>query len=99
MNDRYKFFADWAAKSAPFVFWISAFTYPTGFTTSLLQRYSRRHQAAIDKLEFDFLPIPKPLKDISEHAKDGCFVTGLYLEGAKWNPDKQCLMEPEVMEL
>lgn len=36
LNDRYNFFATWAAKHAPFVFWISAFTYPTGFTTSLL---------------------------------------------------------------
>jgi len=100
LNERYKFFADWAAKSAPFVFWISAFTYPTGFTTSLLQRFSRKPNGApIDKLEFDFIPIPKALKDISENAKDGAYITGLYLEGAKWNFDKQCLMEPEVMEL
>jgi len=31
--------------------------------------------------------------------KEGAFITGLYLEGAKWNLEKQCLMEPEVMEL
>jgi len=31
--------------------------------------------------------------------KDGAFITGLYLEGAKWNLEKMCLMEPEVMEL
>jgi len=36
LNDRYKFFELWATKMAPHVFWISAFTYPTGFTTSLL---------------------------------------------------------------
>lgn len=89
LNERYKFFADWASKSAPFVFWISAFTYPTGFTTSLLQRFSRKPNGApIDKLEFDFIPIPKALKDVNEHAKDGAFITGLYLEGAKWNFDK-----------
>lgn len=100
LNERYKFFADWAAKSAPYVFWISAFTYPTGFTTSLLQRFSRKPNGApIDKLEFDFIPIPKALKDVNEHAKDGAYITGLYLEGAKWNFEKQCLMEPEVMEL
>jgi dynein heavy chain len=58
LTERYKFFSDWAAKNAPHVFWIGAFTYPTGFTTSLLQRYSRRGGApSIDKLEFDFIPI------------------------------------------
>lgn len=85
---------------APHVFWISAFTYPTGFTTSLLQRFSRKPNGApIDKLEFDFIPHQKSIKEISESAKEGAYITGLYLEGAKWNFDKQCLMEPEVMEL
>ena len=50
-------------------------------------------------MEFDFIPMIKPAKDINEHAKEGAFITGLYLEGAKWNFEKQCLMEPDVMEL
>ena len=100
LNERYKFFETWSIKQAPFCFWISAFTYPTVFTTSLLQRYSRKAgMPSIDKLEFDFLPVIKPAKDIAEHAKDGAYITGLYLEGGKWNFDKQCLNEPEVMEL
>lgn len=98
--DRYAFLAQWAAKSAPHVFWIGAFTYPTGFTTSLLQRYSRKGGSpSIDKLEFDFIPIGKQVKDVTEPPKDGSYITGLYLEGAKWNFEKMCLMEPDVMEL
>jgi dynein heavy chain len=42
LKERYKFFETWANKGAPFVFVISYFTYPTGFTTSLLQKYSRK---------------------------------------------------------
>ena len=97
---RYEFFETWAQKGAPFVFVISYFTYPTGFTTSLLQKYSRKAGSqSIDKLEFDFIPTQKPVSDITEVVKDGAFITGLSLEGAKWNADKQCLMEPDVMEL
>lgn len=100
LSERYHFFAHWGAKTAPHCFWIGAFTYPTGFTTSLLQRYSRRGGApSIDKLEFDFIPIAKPMKDITEPPKDGAYISGLYLEGAKWNFEKMTLMEPEVMEL
>ncbi len=100
LTERYNFLSTWGAKMAPHCFWIGAFTYPTGFTTSLLQRYSRRGGApSIDKLEFDFIPIQKAQKDITEPAKDGAYITGLYLEGAKWNFEKMNLCEPEVMEL
>ena len=58
LRARYAFFHTWSVKGTPFHFWIGAFTYPTGFTTSLLQRFSRKASGApIDKLEFDFIPI------------------------------------------
>jgi dynein heavy chain len=100
LRARYDFLAVWSQKGIPFHFWIGAFTYPTGFTTSLLQRFSRKASGApIDKLEFDFVPVPKEPREIAEHPKDGAFISGLFLEGAKWNPEKLCLCEPEVMEL
>lgn len=100
LKERYHFFELWAQKGQPFVYHISYFTYPTGFTTSLLQRFSRKAGSpSIDRLEFDFIPTQKAVSDISEVVKEGAFITGLYLEGAKWNIEKQCLMEPEVMEL
>ena len=100
LKDRYAFFQLWAQKGQPFVFNISYFMYPTGFTTSLLQKFSRKKGSpSIDRLEFEFIPLQKPAADISEVISNGAFVTGLFLEGAKWNLDKQCLMEPEVMEL
>lgn len=100
LKARYEFLAHWAAKGKPFVYHISYFTYPTGFTTSLLQTFSRKAGSpSIDRLEFDFITTQKQVTDISEPLRDGAFVTGLYLEGAKWNLEKQCLMEPEVMEL
>ena len=35
LRARYEFFTIWSLKGMPFHFWIGAFTYPTGFTTSL----------------------------------------------------------------
>jgi len=100
LNNRYEFFREWTIKGSRLHFWIGAFTYPTGFTTSLLQRFSRKASGApIDKLEFDFLPVPKEPNEITEHPKDGAFITGLFLEGAKWDFEKLCLCEPDVMEL
>lgn len=79
---------------------LSYFTYPTGFTTSLLQKFSRKAGSpSIDRLEFDYIPSQKAVGDITEHVKDGACISGLFIEGAKWNTEKLCLMEPEVMEL
>lgn len=100
LKDRYGFLNKWAMKGIPFTFWIGAFTYPTGFTTSLLQRFSRKASGApIDKLEFDFIPVQKEPHEINEYPKDGAYITHLQLEGAKWDYEKLCLMEPQVMEL
>lgn len=100
LDKRYSFLRTWSVKGMPFHFWIGAFTYPTGFTTALQQRYSRKSQGVpIDKLEFDFITFPKDPKDITEHPKDGAFISGLYIEGGKWDNEKYCLKEPDVMEL
>jgi len=92
LNERMDFFSKWCAKGLPYCFLISAFMYPNGFNTALLQRFSRRSFGAnivsIDRLDFDFIIIPRPVNDITEYAKDGAYVTGLILEGAKWNKDK-----------
>lgn len=86
----------WAAKGIPVTFWIGAFTYPTGFTTSVLQKFSRysRSGAPIDRLEFDFLPVNKAAHEITEHPKDGAYIVKLYLEGAAWDIEKLTLCEP-----
>lgn len=98
--NRYEFFDVWGQKSAPFCFWLGAFTYPTGFTTSLLQRFSRKSSGApIDQLQFEFIPIPRPAHEVIEHPKDGAYIRDLYLEGAKWDYDLNALTDANPMEL
>lgn len=100
LSARYDFFKNWVTKGTPTVFWISAFTFPAGFTTSLLQRFSRKQDSPpIDRLEFDFIPQTKAEAEFMDGPKDGAYITGLYLEGAKWDEEKLCLTEPQVMEL
>lgn len=103
LNDRMHFFHEWCHRGLPYVFSMNAFTYPQGFTTALLQRFSRKSFGAnivsIDRLEFDFIMVQKAKCDITDYAKDGAYVHGLLLEGAKWNMDKMYLCEPEIMEL
>jgi len=51
MNDlerRVQQLSDWAFKGQPNVFWISGFSFPTGFTTALQQQSSRKLNISID---------------------------------------------------
>lgn len=65
LQKRYDFFSVWATKAAPYVYWLGAFTFPTGFTTCLMQRLSRKpNQAPIDQLTFEFTPINRPVPEI-----------------------------------
>jgi dynein heavy chain len=100
LSARYHFFREWVATGTPNAFWISAFTFPTGFTTSLLQRFSRKKDSPpIDRLDFDFIVQTRKLAEFMEGPKDGAYIWGLYLEGGKWDEEKGTLCEPEVMEL
>ena len=67
--------------------------------TDNVERYAYRAAEMLQNKGFDFIPIGKAIKDITEPPKDGSYISGLYLEGAKWNFEKMNLMEPEVMEL
>ena len=100
LNERYSHFTDWAFKALPTVFWISAFTYPTGFTTALLQKFSRKpNSSPIDALEFECIIDGRQPSEVYEGPRDGALLTGMYLEGAKWEIGEDHLLEPESMAL
>lgn len=46
--------AKWVEDGYPTVFWLSGFTYPSGFLTAVLQTTARKNSIPIDTLSFDF---------------------------------------------
>mmetsp|Transcript_14531 Transcript_14531/g.44899 ORF Transcript_14531/g.44899 Transcript_14531/m.44899 type:complete len:1962 (-) Transcript_14531:344-6229(-) len=89
----------WIDEGLPRCFWLPGFTYPTGFLTALLQTSARKNGVAIDTLSWDFPIVLTPPASITQHAKDGSYCSGLFLEGARWDFDSSCLTEPIPMEL
>lgn len=45
---------DWIHKGQPHLFWISGFSFPTGFTTALQQQSARRQSVPIDNFIWEF---------------------------------------------
>ena len=89
----------WIEKELPKVFWLAGFTYPTGFLTALLQTTARKNGIAIDTLTWEFPIINEKEEDVKVPAKEGAYISGLYLEGARWKSEGACLTEPLPMEL
>lgn len=97
--ERIEQLAKWVENTYPKVYWVTGFTYPTGFLTAVLQTTARRSSIPIDTLSFDFSIVNLTEKEILQVPKDGVYVKGMFLEGAGWDVENGCLCEPEPMEL
>ena len=89
---------NWASGNTPAVWWLGGFTFPTGFLTAILQQTARKENVSIDSLSWEFVVMKE--ENITEPpAEGGAYMSGLFLEGAKWDYSKGCLGEPAPMEL
>ncbi|RYH30569.1 hypothetical protein EON65_04765 [archaeon] len=96
---RLQFLTQWIEKGIPAAFWISGFFFPQGFLTAILQNYARKYAYPIDTVAFSFVMYDKPVQDIKAKASDGCYIYGLFLEGARWDPKIKSLIDPKPKEL
>ena len=73
---------------------------PESYLTALVQATCRKNGWPLDKstLYTQVTEWETP-EDVNERAHQGCFVTGLYLEGASWDVEKRCLtrQKPKVL--
>ncbi|KAA0723088.1 Dynein heavy chain 2, axonemal [Triplophysa tibetana] len=93
-------FAHWAETAhPPFLFWLSGFTFPTGFLTAVLQISARQHNVSVDNLSWEFTVTTVDDNKLLLPPKDGVLIQGLYLEGAGWDKKASCLVEAEPMQL
>ena len=92
LNERITFFKDWYEKGTPTCFCISRFSFPQAFLTGTLQNYARKHGCEIDLLTFEFKIMDYTTWDkVTDKPEDGCYVYGMFLEGARWNYDTHLL--------
>uniref|UniRef100_G1NZY7 Dynein axonemal heavy chain 2 n=1 Tax=Myotis lucifugus TaxID=59463 RepID=G1NZY7_MYOLU len=90
----------WASRARPpVIFWLSGFTFPTGFLTAVLQSSARQNNISVDCLSWEFIVSTVDDSNLVYPPKDGVWVRGLYLEGAGWDRKSSCLVEAEPMQL
>jgi len=66
----------------------------------MLQNYARKHVIAIDRLGFEFKILDNTTHQaITQKPEDGCYIYGMFLEGARWSNEIHALADSKPKEL
>jgi dynein heavy chain len=90
LSARLNFYSNWIENGTPKVTWFSGLFFTQSFITGTLQNYARRQHVPIDECGFDFEvvhPSNGTAESITTSPEHGSYITGLFLEGARWDID------------
>ncbi|XP_054466216.1 dynein axonemal heavy chain 10 [Anoplopoma fimbria] len=97
---RYEQYHYWVDEGEPKVMWLSGLHIPESYLTALVQAACRKNGWPLD-LSTLYTQVTQYCSEdeISDRPGQGCFVSGLYLEGADWDTEKGCLVKskPKVL--
>jgi len=96
--ERLQFFQDWVEYGTPNVFWISGFYFTQSFLTGVAQNFARKFKIPIDHVGFQF-DVLDCYGEIDSRPKNGAYVRGLFMEGAKWDLQTKAIGEsnPKIL--
>jgi dynein heavy chain len=95
----------WLTSSRPAVYWLTGFFNPQGMLTAMKQEVCRRHQKDANKWALDDIIYHtevthyEKVDHIKQGPPEGCYIHGLFLEGAAWSKENTMLCESEPKTL
>uniref|UniRef100_A0A803TD88 Dynein axonemal heavy chain 10 n=1 Tax=Anolis carolinensis TaxID=28377 RepID=A0A803TD88_ANOCA len=97
---RYLQYTSWVEEGEPSVMWLSGLHIPESYLTALVQATCRKNGWPLDRSTL-YTQVTKyrTAEEVTERPGQGCFVSGLYLEGADWDLQNGCLIKskPKVL--
>lgn len=97
---RFKQYRAWIDIEEPKVIWLSGLHIPESYLTALIQTTCRAKGWALDKSTmFTNVTKNRDASEVTKRLEQGTYVQGLYIEGARWNGDTDCLDYQKPKEL
>ncbi|KOC59002.1 Dynein heavy chain 10, axonemal [Habropoda laboriosa] len=85
-------YASWSSASEPIVLWLAGLHIPETYLAALMQMACCRNNWSLDRsLTYTAVSRFTMPEKMEEKPDQGCYVSGLYLEGARWDMEEQCL--------
>ncbi|CAL8343019.1 unnamed protein product [Lota lota] len=97
---RFTQYSCWVEEGEPNVMWLSGLHIPESYLTALVQATCRKNGWPLDRSTL-YTQVTQYLseEEVNEKPGQGCFVSGLYLEGADWDVEEGCLVRSKAKVL
>jgi len=100
---RFKQYMDWVTHGDPHVMWLSGLGIPESYLTALVQATCRAKNWPLDKstlyTRVTSYTHESQLPADGTRDESGCYVQGLFLEGASWDLERGCLAQQRPKQL
>ncbi|XP_012283270.1 dynein beta chain, ciliary [Orussus abietinus] len=90
----------WSADFAlPASVWLAGFFNPQSLLTAIMQSTARRYELPLDKMCLHCDVTKKTKEEIAAAPRDGAYVHGIFMEGARWDTQAGIIMDSRQKEL
>ncbi|XP_030610318.1 dynein axonemal heavy chain 9 isoform X3 [Archocentrus centrarchus] len=83
----------------PSVVWLAGFFNPQSFLTAIMQAIARRNEWPLDSMCLQCDVTKKNREDFSSPPREGAYIHGLYMEGARWDTQTGMIVDARLKEL
>jgi dynein heavy chain, axonemal len=94
------FISEWTTDfKVPCSVWLGGLFNPQSFLTAIMQVTARKNEWPLDRMTLQIEVTKKQKDECSYSFKDGSYIHGLYMEGARWDVQLGLLADAKVKEL
>jgi len=79
--------------------WLSGFFNPQSFLTAIMQSTARKNELPLDKMCLVCEVTKKNKEEMGMAPREGAYIHGLYMEGARWDINLGTISESRLKEL
>ncbi|XP_078510053.1 dynein axonemal heavy chain 17 isoform X6 [Lissotriton helveticus] len=83
----------------PNAVWLTGFFNPQSFLTAIMQSMARKNEWPLDKMCLSVEVTKKNREDMTAPPREGAYVHGLFMEGARWDIQSSGIAEARLKEL
>ncbi|XP_055973719.1 dynein axonemal heavy chain 9 [Sorex fumeus] len=98
--NRIKELETWTGDFAmPSTVWLTGFFNPQSFLTAIMQSMARRNEWPLDQMTLQCDVTKKNKEDFRSPPREGAYVHGLFMEGARWDAQAGIISEAKLKDL